>query len=87
MNKYTKKQNQQGDYMLLINDVQSICPFVPAIPMAGQYGGLNVMRMPCSSSCPLCVASDTEWAIHCGNKTITYPLELEDKKIVPLSSL
>ena len=53
MQNYKLVDGQQGEKVLVINDMQSVCPYVPAIPIKGQMGQMQIMRMPCTSLCPL----------------------------------
>jgi hypothetical protein len=50
--KYTTKKGQQGEQVLQIDGIDSICPFVSGIPLQNNMGGLQVLRMPCSTQCP-----------------------------------
>lgn len=87
MSIYTTKKGQQGDLVLHINGNQSICPFVQALPMQGQYGQIQIMRLPCTSSCPhVKLTKDDQWRITCSGETITLHLEeeVEDKPNSPL---
>ena len=64
---------QQGEKILIINDAQSVCPFVPPIPIKGSMGQVQIMRMPCSTLCPLAVLYDeeiTEKGVVVGRKTV-----------------
>lgn len=53
MQNYKLSEGQQGEKVLFINDIQSVCPYVPAILIKGQVGQMQIMRMPCTSLCPL----------------------------------
>lgn len=74
-----KKGQQEGELILQVDGLQSICPFVQAIPMQGQYGGLQIMRLPCTSVCPHANQSDSEWSVTCSGAKITFPLEKDEK--------
>ena len=87
MTKYTIKKGQQGDDVLNINGVQSICPFVQALPIQGQYGQIQIMRLPCNSQCPHAKIFEDNYLITCGNSTISFKLEEADeneKQTLPL---
>lgn len=75
MTKYTIKKGQQDEDVLNINGVQSICPFVQALPMQGQYGEIKIMRLPCNSQCPHAEIVENNYQITCGNRTIIFRLE------------
>ena len=64
---YTTKKGQQGEDVLFINGVQSICPFTPALIIGGNLGQTQIMRLPCSSVCPLAVMhhEKNEYEITC----------------------
>ena len=80
MSVYTTKKGQQGDLVLHINGQQSICPYVQALPMQGQYGQINIMRLPCTSSCPHVTLKEEEWVISCGGSDKAMKIE-EDGSI------
>jgi len=78
MSVYTTKKGQQGDLVLHINGNQSICPYVQALPMQGQYGQIQIMRLPCTSSCPhVRLTDDNQWRITCSGDAIQLPIEEE----------
>lgn len=82
MAKYTLKSGQQKEEeILMINGNQSICPFTNAIPMQGQMGSFQIMRMPCSTLCPHArLTSTNSLHITCGGNTVIYNIEpIEDK--------
>lgn len=60
VDKYKLADGQQGEKILLINDAQSVCPFVPPIPLKGSMGQMQIMRMPCTTLCPLAVLYDED---------------------------
>lgn len=80
MSKYTKKVGQQGDMVLHIDGMQSICPFVQALPMQGSYGQIQIMRLPCTSSCPHATLSDDYWVVTCSGSEKTMILEKGDEE-------
>jgi hypothetical protein len=78
MSVYTTKKGQQGDLILHINGNQSICPYVQALPMQGQYGQIQIMRLPCTSSCPhVRLTEDDQWRITCSGETIQFDIQEE----------
>ncbi|MFY8161618.1 MAG: hypothetical protein ACOVNU_09840 [Candidatus Kapaibacteriota bacterium] len=81
MTKYTIKKGQQDEDVLNINGVQSICPFVQALPMQGQYGNIQIMRLPCNSQCPHAKIVEDNYYITCGNSTISFQLEEAEENV------
>lgn len=80
MTKYTLKAGQQkGEEIIMINGNQSICPFTNAIPMQGQMGGFQIMRMPCTTLCPHAYKKDDKIAITCGGQLINLTIETEEE--------
>ena len=77
MNQYTTKKGQQGDTILEVNGMQSICPFVQAIPMQGNVGQIQIMRLPCTNTCPHVEMGDSEWIISCSGEKRKIPLSAE----------
>lgn len=76
MSKYTTKAGQaKGESVLHIDGNQSICPFVPAIPLSGSMGQIQIMRMPCTSLCPHAHLDKDRFWITCGGETETFKLE------------
>jgi hypothetical protein len=82
MTKYTLNKGQQGEKVLMIDGIQSICPFVDPIPMQGQMGQIQLMRLPCSSACPHAVVTEEEYCISCSGKLQVFELEEEIKSDV-----
>ena len=92
MSKYTVKKNGQAvEEILHINGVQSICPFVAAIPIKGQYGQIDIMRIPCTTACPHAQKNNTTYKITCSNTTQIFHIDeensievIEESKIIKL---
>jgi hypothetical protein len=78
MAKYTLKAGQQKEDIIMINGNQSICPFTNAIPMQGQMGGFQIMRMPCTTLCPHASLKDNKLSITCGGQLIHLEIESEE---------
>jgi hypothetical protein len=87
MTKYTIKKGQQDDDVLNINGMQSICPYVQALPVQGQYGQIQIMRLPCNSQCPHAKIVDDYYHITCGGSLLSFKLEEADEEIKPTSPL
>ena len=75
------RKDPNSGMSLFFGEHQSICPFVPAIPMQGSMGQVQLVRMPCVSSCPLAQVTDTQWVCKCGGETVTHELE----ELIPLA--
>ena len=60
MNKYKVQKGQQGEDVLVINGIQSICPFTPALMIGGNLGQTQILRLPCSTVCPFAHISDDD---------------------------
>ena len=65
MNQYTTKKGQQGDIVLEVNGMQSICPYVQAIQVQGSMGQIQIMRLPCTNTCPHVELGESKWIITC----------------------
>lgn len=80
MSKYTLNKGQQGEDVLMIDGRQSFCPFVDPIPMQGQVGQIQLMRLPCNTSCPHAeLDSVNHYHITCGTQKRTFVIEEEEK--------
>jgi hypothetical protein len=80
MSKYTTKPGQaKGENILHIDGNQSICPFVPAIPLSGNMGQIQIMRMPCTTLCPHSRIDGGTFHITCGTEVQTFKLDQEEK--------
>lgn len=52
--KYEIENTTDRGYVLWIDDKPSFCPFTPPVMVPGQIPGTaSMMRMPCSTQCPL----------------------------------
>ncbi len=85
--KYTITEGQQGEKILTINGLQSVCPFVNAIPFQGNMGQVQIMRMPCSTLCPHANLDESQYKMTCGADVQILRLETEEKKETPIISL
>ena len=80
MAKYTIAKGQNKETILEIDGNQSICPFTPAIPIPGNMGQIQIMRMPCSSSCPHASFSDEVWLMTCSGKELKFKLDKKEEE-------
>ena len=51
MTDYTIKKDEQGT-ILVKDGKECYCPFVQPIITPGSMGGVQIMRMPCTTGCP-----------------------------------
>lgn len=76
MTTYSIKSGQQkSEGILMINGNQSICPFTNAIPMQGQMGGFQIVRMPCTTLCPFALIREDKMIISCSGESLRFTLE------------
>jgi hypothetical protein len=87
MTKYSISKGQQNEDVLNINGVQSICPYVQALPVAGQYGQIQIMRLPCNVQCPHAKIASGHYQITCGGNLLQFKLEDADVEVKPTSPL
>jgi hypothetical protein len=59
MHNYEVVENPNHGQVLIKDKKEAICPFQPAI-VTNQNGALNVMRLPCSTSCALAYLEEEE---------------------------
>lgn len=85
---YQARKGQQGDLVLFKDGMQSICPFVQPITMQGNMGQVQLMRLPCTSLCPLSEVGEDHWSCFCGSEEVTVTLAKEpeepESKIISL---
>ena len=80
MPKYTVGLGQAKELVLEIDGLQSVCPFVPAIPMQGQVGQIQLMRLPCNTLCPHASANSETFMMTCSGKELTFKLEKKQEE-------
>lgn len=84
--KYTLKKGQNQEDVLKINGLDSVCPFVGAIAMEGNMGGLQLLRMPCTTQCPHASVQFQEksgevfYNITCGNSYQSFAIQKEEEE-------
>ena len=71
---YTLVKGQQKEDVLHINGTQSICPYTAPIPFQGNVGQVQIMRMPCSTLCPLASSHDGKYHINCGHSELIHTI-------------
>ena len=74
---YTTKKGQQGEDVLFINGMQSICPFTPALLVGGNLGQTQIIRLPCSTVCPFATVRQGVWQyiIGCNGNDVVHSLK------------
>jgi hypothetical protein len=82
MPKYEVKKGQQGDSILFIDGMQSACPFVQPIPMQGNMGQIQIMRLPCTSICPLASYDKNQWKIRCHGSLEILTIEESEEDVL-----
>ncbi len=84
MEKYTIKKGQMDDTILEINGIQSVCPFTQPLMAQGNMGQVQILRMPCTTACPLADLTETktQWSTYCGYTFKIYNItkEIEESK-------
>jgi hypothetical protein len=80
MAKYTVEKKDGQGYVLVKDGEQSFCPHQQPIPAQG-IGGMTLMRMPCSTNCPLAKYKENQYRVLCGSDLVSYEIEngSEDK--------
>jgi hypothetical protein len=80
MTKYTLGVGQAKESILEINGLQSVCPFVSAIPVQGQMGQVQIMRLPCSTLCPHASIYGETYLMTCSGNLLTFKLDKEEEE-------
>jgi hypothetical protein len=80
MNVYKVKKGQMGDSILEIDGIQSVCPFTQPLMAQGNMGQVQILRMPCTSACPLASFSETMWKTYCGHSIKIFHLTQETEE-------
>lgn len=77
MNNYEVEKDGDGQWRLLVNNKQSICPYAGAFMTQTQMGAFGgFMRLPCTTGCPQAELhkegeDDLKYTVHCGG----YPVK------------
>lgn len=80
-NNYTVTDGQNGEKILNINGTQSVCPFVAPLVTNSNMGTPQLIRLPCTTQCPLAIVENQNYNVCCGREQITYELT-EPSKIL-----
>ena len=80
MSKYTLGKGQAKESILEIDGLQSVCPFVSAIPIQGQIGQVQIMRLPCSTLCPHASTNGTTYIMTCSGNALTFKLDEKEEE-------
>jgi hypothetical protein len=67
----TTKQDQQGNTVIIKDGNQLICPYQQPLALPGQLAGqIQIMRLPCSSLCPMFNLTPGKITLKCTNTVI-----------------
>ena len=67
-------------YVLVKDGNDTFCPFQQPIPTQTNMGSMALMRLPCSSNCPLAKYNGSDkYTIHCGGEVKTFDITEEEK--------
>ena len=80
MSKYTLGKGQAQESVLEINGLQSVCPFVSAIPVQGQMGQVQIMRFSCSTLCPHASTNGKTYIMTCSGTSLTFKLDEKEEE-------
>ena len=79
MSKYNVIIAENKEQILMNGETQSCCPFIQPMKIQGQMGQVQIVRIPCTSTCPHAHFEEAEktWKITCsGQKVIFYHVEV-----------
>jgi len=76
--KYYLTEGQAKEKILNIDGRQSVCPYTAPIPFPGNMGQIQIMRMPCSTLCPLAEIKENQYVISCGSQNKSFDLLVEN---------
>lgn len=85
--KNVAKENPNYGFMLMKDGKESFCPYQPPVPTQGTMGGMNLMRLPCCTICPLASLNEETnmYKTVCGGFANVFEVVVE--KIAPEKSL
>ena len=77
------KSGNNGEFILMKDGGQSVCPFTQPFPVQGNSpNALQIMRVPCTTQCPhanLVADEDTSlWVITCTGTEIKHLCSVEE---------
>lgn len=77
------KSGNNGEYILMKDGGQSVCPFTQPFPVQGNSpNALQIMRVPCTTQCPHANVIEEEdesmWVMTCTGTVIEYTCSIED---------
>jgi len=87
MTEYTLQSTKEHGFILHKDGEQAFCPFQQPIATQGNYG-VQLLRMPCSSKCPLAVYKEAirSYEINCGSEVKSFRI-LEESEIEKPSTI
>jgi hypothetical protein len=80
MPKYTLAIGQAKESVLEIDGLQSVCPFIPAIPIQGNVGQIQLMRLPCNTLCPHASTNGETYIMTCSGNSLTFKLDKKEEE-------
>jgi hypothetical protein len=89
MNRYTVKK-EQNLIILQKDGSDCICPFQQPIPTQSNLGGMQLLRLPCSTQCPFATYSEynltdakvLEYVTHCTGNEVNFDIQENTLKII-----
>ena len=74
MNNYSVILTESKDNILLKDGIQTCCPIIQPLKVQGQMGQVQIIRVPCSSSCPHSHhdLENKTWRITCGGAPVVF---------------
>lgn len=83
MSNYTLKEEKGQGHILFIDGLQSTCPYQQPIPTQGSMGQVGLLRIPCSTTCPLVKYSEMGrmYEINCGSEPKHYGITEIEKPL------
>jgi hypothetical protein len=80
--KYSIKDGNPNEKVLLINGTSSRCPFTPPFPVQG-IGGISMSSMVCTTNCPHAAISKEDdgkdyYSITCSGTKIRFLIEYDE---------
>jgi hypothetical protein len=83
MSIYSLKEEKGQGLILFIDGLQSTCPYQQPIPTQGSYGQVGLLRIPCSTTCPMAEHKPMSktYAIKCGGETIHHNITETEKPL------
>lgn len=78
--------DKNGVTTFTVKGKTQLCPFIPPLVLGGKLGGVEVMKTPCSSDCPLYEEIDEVLNISCGGDLVSIIIDRTEESPAPLTS-